>query len=184
MMMNTTLDQLRSLRLQSMAQALRRGDLLGVAYLDLDGFKTVNDQHGHAVGDLLLIEAAARLTSCVRDLDTVSRFGGDEFVVVLTKLHADPDLARHDANRVAEKIRASLALPYTLRPKPDGTETPSIAHRSSASLGVVLFSGEVTSVDDLLKWGDLAMYQAKAEGRNRICYRPAGHRGDVTPGTV
>ena len=172
-------------RLEQLIRTNRRsGEWGAMIFLDLDNFKPLNDRYGHAVGDLLLIEAAARLTSCVRDLDTVSRFGGDEFVVVLAKLHADPDLARHDANGVAEKIRASLALPYTLQPKPEGNETPSIAHCCSASLGVVLFSGEVMSVDDLLKWGDLAMYQAKAEGRNRICYHPTGHRGAETPSTV
>ena len=136
-----------------------------MVYLDLDNFKPLNDQHGHAIGDALLMEVARRLLNCVRSVDTVSRIGGDEFVVLLGDLAIEQAQAAEQANKLAEKIRDALEQPYLL---PGGTELERIEHRCSASLGVVLFSKQCQSVEGILKWADAAMYRAKKEGRNRI----------------
>jgi diguanylate cyclase (GGDEF)-like protein len=143
----------------------RRGALL---FLDLDNFKPLNDTHGHGVGDLLLIQAAERLKSCVREIDTVARFGGDEFVLILRDLDADQADAIAQVAIVAEKIRDALARPYLLTL--DNSERPAatVDHRCSASIGVTLFGGVENSRDDILKWADQAMYQAKDAGRNVI----------------
>jgi diguanylate cyclase (GGDEF)-like protein len=134
-------------------------------FLDLDHFKTLNDTKGHEIGDLLLIEVAARLASCVRDGDTVARLGGDEFVVVLETLDHIHQAAANHAERVAEKIQAELNQPYQIKGR---------THHTSASIGIVMFKGHDDGVDDLLKFADIAMYQAKSAGRNAIrFYDPA-----------
>ncbi len=150
---------------QALAAAQRSEDFGAVVYLDLDNFKPLNDQHGHAIGDALLMEVARRLLNCVRSVDTVSRIGGDEFVVLLGDLAIEQAQAAEQANKLAEKIRDALEQPYLL---PGGTELERIEHRCSASLGVVLFSKQCQSVEGILKWADAAMYRAKKEGRNRI----------------
>jgi diguanylate cyclase (GGDEF)-like protein len=132
----------------------------------LDNFKPLNDMHGHLVGDLLLVEAARRLTACVREVDTVARFGGDEFVVLLSDLSADRAESISQATLVAEKIRASLSEPYRLTLSQEGSSDTSVEHRCSASIGVVVFVGNEASQADVLKWADAAMYQAKEAGRN------------------
>ena len=128
-------------------------------FLDLDHFKTLNDTKGHEIGDLLLIEVAARLSSCVRDGDTVARLGGDEFVVVLETLGSKAPDAATQAERVAEKIRVALSQPYQLKER---------IHHTSSSIGIVMFKGHQDSVEDLLKYADIAMYQAKKAGRDTI----------------
>ncbi|WP_256645989.1 diguanylate cyclase domain-containing protein [Thermomonas paludicola] len=136
--------------------------------LDLDNFKHLNDTQGHLVGDLLLIEVARRLTCCVRAMDTVARFGGDEFVVLLSDLNADEKASALQARLVAEKIRSSLSEPYLLTVKHPGQADTIVEHCCSASIGVVIFIGNENTQDDMLKWADAAMYQAKAAGRNLI----------------
>ena len=102
-------------RLIRAATASRRSGRYGaVMFIDLDNFKPLNDVHGHVAGDLLLMEAARRITQCVRAVDTVARFGGDEFVVILGELDIDENISANQANIVAAKIRASLAEPYLL----------------------------------------------------------------------
>jgi diguanylate cyclase (GGDEF)-like protein len=150
---------------QAMAAGKRSQGFGALMFLDLDNFKPLNDQHGHAVGDLLLVKVAHRLKACVRAVDTVSRIGGDEFVVLLRDLTADPVTAAEQANRLAEKILLALSQPYLLSA---GKEARNIEHHCTASIGVVLFSQEHQNLEDLLKWADAAMYQSKAEGRNRI----------------
>ena len=130
-----------------------------IMFLDLDHFKTLNDTKGHEIGDLLLIEVAARLTSGVRDGDTVARLGGDEFVVVLETLSTSADRAATQAERVAEKIQVALNQPYQLKGR---------THHTTPSIGIAMFKGRRDSVDDLLKYADIAMYQAKTAGRNTI----------------
>jgi diguanylate cyclase (GGDEF)-like protein/PAS domain S-box-containing protein len=159
----------RRLLLEHLEQAMaaskrsqRHGALL---FLDLDNFKTLNDEHGHSVGDLLLIEVAARLKDCVREADTVARFGGDEFVVLLYELDAEPDKASAQAAAVAEKIRARLSRPYELRSAPSGKV---IKHDCTASIGVAIFRGRDESEDSVIGRADAAMYQAKQDGRNRV----------------
>jgi diguanylate cyclase (GGDEF)-like protein/PAS domain S-box-containing protein len=147
-------------RLQhAFAASARTRQYGAIMFLDLDHFKTLNDTKGHEIGDLLLIEVAARLISCVRDGDTVARLGGDEFVVVLEALGAGLDQAANRAERVAEKIRDALGQPYQLKDR---------THHTTPSIGIAMFSGHQDSVDDLLKYADVAMYQAKTAGRNAI----------------
>ena len=156
-------------RLSQAMSASKRSTFYGaVMILDLDNFKPLNDTHGHLVGDLLLIEAATRLNSCLRETDTVARFGGDEFVVMLSDLTPDKVESTSQAAIIAEKIRARLSEPYLLLIKRDGKADDAIEHRCSTSIGVVLFIGNEASQDDVLKWADAAMYQAKDGGRNSI----------------
>jgi diguanylate cyclase (GGDEF)-like protein len=138
-------------------------------FLDLDNFKPLNDAHGHGIGDLLLQEVAKRLKACVRAVDTVARFGGDEFVVLLSELNVDKVESTAQAGTVAEKIRSSLSTPYLLAvPHSKGMTDNVVKHHCSASIGVVIFVNDEASQDEILKWADAAMYQAKDAGRNLI----------------
>jgi diguanylate cyclase (GGDEF)-like protein len=121
------------------------------------------------VGDLLLVEVANRLKACVREVDTVARFGGDEFVVLLNELSTDESQSISQAGIVAEKIRNALSAPYQLIIKKTmGNTDTTVEHKCSASIGVVVFINHETSQDNILKWADDAMYQAKDAGRNLI----------------
>ncbi len=155
---------------QAMITSKRNASYGAVMVLDLDNFKPLNDTHGHLIGDLLLIEAARRLASCVREVDTVARFGGDEFVVMLTDLHADRAESTAQAGIITEKIRCRLSAPYLLKVEHDakGKCQTTIEHRCSASIGAVVFIGNQANQDDVLKWADSAMYRAKNDGRNLV----------------
>jgi diguanylate cyclase (GGDEF)-like protein/PAS domain S-box-containing protein len=138
-------------------------------FIDLDNFKPLNDEHGHDVGDLLLIEVAHRITACVREMDTVSRFGGDEFVVMLHELSKERDVSTRRASEIAEKIRHSLGKPYKMKvEREEGASPQVVEHRCTASIGVVLFDQHCSSSEDLLRMADDAMYQAKEGGRNQV----------------
>ncbi|MBY0454087.1 MAG: diguanylate cyclase [Burkholderiaceae bacterium] len=166
--------RLLSERLQSEMTRQKRNAMHGaLLFLDLDNFKPLNDQHGHKVGDLLLIEVAQRLTHCVREMDTVARFGGDEFVVMLCALSSDPAQAQEQARNVGQKVLQALSAPYALTVC-SLTQTPSVVeHRCSASIGVLVFQGDTCSEEDLIKRADIAMYQAKESGRNALCIASA-----------
>jgi len=157
-------------RLGQTLAASKRSDRHGaLMFMDLDNFKPLNDTYGHGVGDLLLIEVARRISSCVREVDTVARFGGDEFVVILSELDADKTESLAQASIVAEKIRAILAEPYVLTIQQEGkAETITVEHHCTSSIGVVLFINHEASSEDILKWADMAMYQAKEAGGNLI----------------
>ncbi len=147
----------------------RNGNYAALMILDLDNFKPLNDAHGHPVGDLLLVEVAKRLKACVREVDTVARFGGDEFVVLLNELNADKSQSTEQAGMVAEKVRNSLSAPYQLViKKTTGNADTIVEHKCSASIGVIVFTNTETCPDDILKWADDAMYKAKDAGRNMI----------------
>ncbi|MDD2700700.1 MAG: diguanylate cyclase [Sideroxydans sp.] len=138
-------------------------------FIDLDNFKPLNDEHGHDVGDLLLVEVAHRITACVREMDTVSRFGGDEFVVMLHELSTDREVSTRRASEIAEKIRRSLGKPYKLQIESKGDASPQfVEHHCTASIGVVLFDQHCSSSEELLRIADDAMYQAKEGGRNQV----------------
>lgn len=155
-------------RLKSAIAACRRNRSFGaVLFLDLDNFKPLNDTCGHDAGDLLLIEAANRLRTCVRDSDSVGRFGGDEFVVVLATLSHDHGSSLDQAAKVAEKIRLRLALPFMLECKPGHTHSGCIEHCCTSSIGLTLFSGD-DSPENVLRQADVAMYRAKEEGGNAV----------------
>lgn len=130
----------------------RHGDKMAVLFVDLDHFKNVNDSLGHSVGDLLLKAVAERLQACLRVHDIMARQGGDEFVVMLSRLRQ-----RSDAATVASKMVEQLTEPFVLN---------GHTVRASASVGVVLYEGGDEDVETLLRHADLAMYQAKSAGRN------------------
>ncbi len=127
--------------------------------IDLDHFKTINDTRGHSIGDRLLIVIGERLNSTIRPCDTVARLGGDEFVVLLERLNPDPDQARADARKVADKLLRGIGKPVPLG---------EIEHVVSASIGITIFPQAEDSAEELLKQVDFAMYQAKHQGRDGI----------------
>ncbi len=153
---------------QTMAASKRSGRHSALMFLDLDNFKALNDTQGHHVGDLLLIEAARRIGSCVREVDVVARFGGDEFVVILNELDVAKSTSIAEARIVAEKLRAALDKPYLLKFRQEGKAETTVEHHCTISMGVVVFLDHEGSQDDILKWADAAMYQAKESGRNMI----------------
>lgn len=141
---------------QAIGQARRYGKRVALLFLDLDNFKTINDSLGHAAGDELLKEVALRLQDAVREMDTVSRQGGDEFLMALSDVD---DLAAVSA--VATKVQARLAHPFTLK---------GMQIVTSISIGIALFPEDGDDFETLLKHADMAMYQAKAAGRNGFCF--------------
>jgi len=153
---------------QAMATSKRSGRYGALMFLDLDNFKVLNDTHGHAVGDLLLPEVGRRISGCLREMDTVARIGGDEFVLVLVELDKDKARSTLRCNIVAEKIHAIVAEPYELKWREENNIEATIEYRCTASIGVVLFINHEASRDDILRQADTAMYQAKAAGRNLI----------------
>ncbi len=147
-------------RLHQAMVACVRSKLYGaLLFIDLDNFKTLNDTLGHDQGDLLLQEVASRLATCVRECDTVARLGGDEFVVMLMGLDACPGEAAAQSQKIGTKILDKLNQKYQLT----GHE-----HYCSASIGINLFDGHSFSVNELLKQADIALYQAKSDGRNTL----------------
>ena len=153
---------------QTMAASKRNGCYGALMFLDLDNFKSLNDTHGHKVGDLLLIQTADRLKNCVRETDTVARFGGDEYVVVIGELCFDKSESTAQARIVAEKIRDALAKPYVITVQHEASTETTVEHQCTVSIGVALFMKDEANQDDLLKFADTAMYQAKQAGRNLI----------------
>lgn len=142
---------------QSLHRARRNNHRLAIAFLDLDHFKAINDSLGHDAGDELLRETAKRLTACVRKSDTISRFGGDEFVALMPEINSATD-----ASEVGQKIVAAIAEPYWLN---------SQARYVSASVGIAIYPDDGEDEETLAKKADSAMYLAKKEGRNT--YRQA-----------
>ena len=138
---------------QAIAHSNRNNSLLAVVFLDLDGFKPVNDTYGHEAGDQLLIEVSARIQSCIRQDDTASRLGGDEFALLLN----DVSSADH-CETLINRIRNAIELPYII-------DDNSIS--CSASIGVTLYPLDDADADTLLRHADQAMYQAKVSGRQR-----------------
>lgn len=153
---------------QAVALSKRNQCYGALVVLDLDNFKPLNDTHGHLVGDLLLIEVARRLISSVRESDTVARFGGDEFVILLNSLNVSESESILQARAIAEKIRVALSGLYTLNINRDGEASAVVEHHCTASLGVAMFLDNKSDLDDILERADKAMYQAKEAGRNRI----------------
>ena len=152
----------------AMASTQRDGNLAALMFLDLDNFKPLNDQYGHEVGDLLLQEVARRLQALIRGVDTVARFGGDEFVILLSQLEGAREIVEENAKQVAEKVRIAIDAPYHMEYKDDSGEARRITHRCSVSVGVVLFSGHDYSEHQLIGFADQAMYAAKQAGRDCI----------------
>jgi len=151
---------------QALAQALRYERQVALLLLDLDGFKGVNDRLGHGVGDKLLVAVAERLSACVRAADTVCRYGGDEFVIMLPAVER-----RSMAEAVVAKMQQRLTEPYRI----DGFDI-----RVGASLGVVFYPDDGRGPDELLKRADDTLYQAKAARAGASIMRSIRHRrGEV-----
>ncbi len=155
----------RRLLMDRLGQALiashRTQQFGSLMILDLDNFKALNDTQGHDIGDRLLIEVARRIIANVRQEDTVSRLGGDEYVVMVEGLGTEETSAAKQAETIAEKVRQAINLPYEV-------SRNGITHHSTASIGVTLFRGKDHYVDIILKQADVALYQAKNAGRNTI----------------
>ncbi len=151
---------------QAMAQCQRRGQSLALVYLDLDGFKAINDAHGHAVGDKLLITVSQRMKAALRDGDTLARIGGDEFVVVLVDL-----VQSSDAEPVLERLLQAAA---------DPVKVGDALLYVSASLGVALYPRDGLDADLLMRNADEAMYSVKQAGRNRFHWVEA-NRDEARP---
>lgn len=141
---------------QSIKVANRSKSAFALMFIDLDRFKEINDTLGHDIGDLLLVEAAARISQCVRETDTVARMGGDEFTVILTQIS---DLVY--AGRISEAIIERLSQPFTIA----GNEM-SI----SASIGISIYPNDGDDAEKLLKHADIAMYAAKNSGRSQFSF--------------
>lgn len=152
---------------KSIANSKRQRAYGSLLFLDLDNFKPVNDRFGHEAGDQLLLEVAKRLTATVREIDTVARYGGDEFVVLLGDLSSSPEKMQEQAQVVARKIAAVIAEPYHLNQR-IGEDNIPIVHECTSSIGVTLFDGTQDTQDDILTRGDNAMYRAKEMGRNQV----------------
>ena len=144
---------------QAIKMAHRTKFPVGLLFIDLDHFKEINDALGHAVGDALLMEAATRIGSCLREADTVSRLGGDEFTVILPEIG---DKAQ--AMRIAQKIVGEMASPFFFVNNEN-------AYHISASVGIAAYPEDASTVESLLRCADKAMYSAKSKGRNCfVCY--------------
>ncbi|EXJ09229.1 MULTISPECIES: EAL domain-containing protein [Nitrincola] len=142
---------------QALLNSQRKHCIGALLYIDLDDFKTLNDTRGHHAGDQLLKMVSERLINCVRKTDTVSRIGGDEFIILLEELGSCRDSASNMADLVSQKILSKLSQPFWF----DGIE-----HFNTLSIGITLFDQENAGIDDVFAQADLAMYQAKAAGRN------------------
>jgi diguanylate cyclase (GGDEF)-like protein len=138
---------------QNMAAAKRLRHKSAILFLDLDGFKAVNDQRGHQVGDLLLQEAARRFKDCIREEDTLGRLGGDEFLVCVRKIEQ-----LHEIERIAKRLIDSLATP-DLRIEGEYCKV-------GVSIGISFYPEQGDDVDNLIHKSDLAMYAAKQSGKN------------------
>ena len=146
----------RRLLLDRLGQALitskRQNSHFAVLFLDLNKFKQLNDTHGHDAGDMMLVEVARRLLASVRESDTVSRLGGDEFLVLMEGLGADGDHAAFHARSIAAKISQALCDEYVLG---------DVVHQGSVSIGIKLFIGDACEPDQIIKDADAAMYEEK-----------------------
>lgn len=149
----------------ALSQARRNQKDLGIVLIDLDGFKDINDLMGHQAGDLLLVEMASRMTSTVRASDTVCRLGGDEFLLVL------PDLADvTELSRLIDRVFAEIQKPVNIGGKPIAV---------TASGGITLYPIDSSDIDDLMRHADIAMYNAKNGGRNRVRYYERDMEGEL-----
>jgi diguanylate cyclase (GGDEF)-like protein len=143
---------------------------VALMFMDLDGFKPVNDQHGHGVGDQLLKEVSQRLLGGVRASDTVCRQGGDEFVLLIIEAGSDKDLLG-----LARKLQLAIAQPYPGLP-------PDV--KISMSVGIACWPEHALDADDLFRAADTAMYEAKRSGGEKLCLAPPLEEAATGPAPV
>ena len=144
---------------QALALSDRSHSRGALMFIDLDDFKNINDVHGHHAGDALLQQAATRLQAVVRESDTVARFGGDEFVILLEHLSNDEVSAATAAEQIAEKVLSAFAQPFLLAKQ---------EHKCTASIGIAMFNDHHQTVDELMQSADLSMYESKRQGKNQL----------------
>ncbi len=156
---------------QTLANNARHGRLSALLFLDLDDFKTLNDARGHEIGNQLLKLVAMRLLGVMRDGDTVARFGGDEFVVLLDGLHKEELIAVLETQSIAETILAELQKPFALGEP---------AYHGTCSIGAVTFDSHAGSLEDLLKQADIAMYSVKSAGGGAIGFFESAMQTNIT----
>jgi diguanylate cyclase (GGDEF)-like protein/PAS domain S-box-containing protein len=152
---------------RAVAATARRKGKLGLMFIDLDNFKSVNDTFGHLTGDRLLQEVARRITGCIRETDSLGRFGGDEFVAMVEDLSDNWETAASQARVIADKILAAVALPCVL----EGNHCSIVC-----SIGITLVGDNRKEAEEVLQQADFAMYQAKAMGRNTVSFFAPGFR--------
>jgi diguanylate cyclase (GGDEF)-like protein len=138
------------------AQARARNGELSLIFVDIDHFKSINDSHGHATGDVVLKTVAERIRRQLRPGDSIGRWGGEEFIVAM------PDTARAEAAAIAERIRSALAA--------EPLQLEAVSIRVTASFGAASLGREITTPHQLIDRADIAVYQAKREGRNRVVF--------------
>lgn len=147
-------------RLNQARVAATRNHVFGaVLLIDIDRFKSINDTRGHDMGDQVLMAVAQSLRSNLREMDTAARLGGDEFIVLIPDLGTNAENALHALTLIADKLHKSISEPVNLN---------GISHTTTSSIGIALFSDKTQGTNELLKEADLALYQAKAAGRNTI----------------
>jgi len=146
---------------QALISSMRSGSKHALLFVDLDGFKSLNDTLGHHIGDLLLQETGRRIAACVREVDTVARLGGDEFVIILEDLSQIAEIAAAQARTVGGKILGAIDQPFLL----EGREC-----HTTSSMGITVFGNQSESTNEVLQQADIAMYQAKAAGRNAMFF--------------
>ena len=144
---------------QALVLSNRTGRQGALLFIDIDNFKDINDTHGHAVGDLLLVETANRLQSSIRTGDTIARLGADEFVVLLENMDDDEHAAAAQGEAVGEKICKAIGRPYLIN---------GHTHYCTICIGITLFRGSPKTMEEMLKRADAALYQAKKAGRNTL----------------
>ncbi|MDE2428191.1 MAG: EAL domain-containing protein [Burkholderiales bacterium] len=153
-----------------LANARRTEIISAVLFIDMDNFKYINDARGHAVGDALLLQVTRRLCGLLREVDTVARIGGDEFVVLLANIAEEVNAGAHVAMHVAEKIRREMTQLFDI----DG-----LMYSTTCSIGVTLLPRDNQSADDLLREADTALYRAKSGGRNQVAFYETGMQSEI-----
>ncbi len=151
---------------QAIHLAKGNDSFIGVALIDLDSFKSVNDTLGHTIGDMVLRQMANRLSSCLREEDTIARFGGDEFLIMIDSIHKTKDI-----NEISNKIMGVFKTPIIIQ---------DVEFFISASAGVAVFPVDGENSETLIKNADIAMYSAKSKGKNQCVYSSSGMKNDVT----
>lgn len=155
---------------QEMASSERTGHYMALIFMGLVDFQPLSANHGQEIGDLMLIEVANRLKNNVREVDTVARIGSDEFVVMLIELSREKTQSVTQAHIIAEKILTALTNPYPTIIKQEGAADTIAEYSCTISMGVVVFTNDNGSRDDILEQAERSMHKAKESGGSQICF--------------
>jgi diguanylate cyclase (GGDEF)-like protein len=155
---------------QEMASSERTGHYMALIFMGLVDFQPLSANHGQEIGDLMLIEVANRLKNNVREVDTVARIGSDEFVVMLIELSREKTQSVTQVHIIAEKILTALTNPYPTIIKQEGAADTITEYSCTISMGVVVFTNDNGSRDDILEQAERSMHKAKESGSSQICF--------------